>query len=60
MAKVLLCGDIVDCCDFVASGDSEQEVMQKAAEHARSAHNLSEIAPDLADKVRSAIHDQAA
>jgi predicted small metal-binding protein len=60
MAKVLRCGDIVGDCDFVATGETEQEVMQKAAEHAQSAHNLSEITPDLADKVRSAIHDEAA
>lgn len=60
MSKVLRCGDVVPGCDYVAYGDSESEVLQQAAEHARTAHNVSEISPELADKVRSAIRDEAA
>jgi predicted small metal-binding protein len=60
MAKVLHCNDVVPDCDYVAKGDSEQDVMQQAAEHARIAHNVGEVTPELADKVRSAIRDEAA
>jgi predicted small metal-binding protein len=60
MAKVLHCSDVVPNCDYVAKGESEQEVLQQAAEHARTAHNLGEVTPELADKVRSAIRDEAA
>jgi len=60
MSKVLRCADVVGSCDFVARGESEQEILQQAAEHARSAHNLNEITPEVADKVRSAIRDEAA
>ena len=60
MAKVLHCSDVVPNCDYVAKGESEQEVLQQAAEHARTAHNVGEVTPELADKVRSAIRDQAA
>jgi predicted small metal-binding protein len=60
MAKVLHCNDLVPNCDYVAKGESEQEVLQQAAEHARTAHNLGEVTPELADKVRSAIRDEAA
>lgn len=60
MAKVLHCNDVVPDCEYVARGDSEQEVLQQAAEHARTAHNIADVTPELADKVRSAIRDEAA
>lgn len=60
MVKELRCADVVGSCDFVARGDSEQEILEQAAEHARTAHGLEEITPELAEKVRGAIRDEAA
>jgi predicted small metal-binding protein len=60
MAKVLHCNDVVPNCEYVARGDSDQEVLQQAAKHARTAHNIADVTPELADKVRSAIRDEAA
>ncbi|MGA8762645.1 MAG: DUF1059 domain-containing protein [Candidatus Sulfotelmatobacter sp.] len=60
MPKVLHCNDVVGNCDFVARGESEQDVLQQAAEHARTAHQVNEVTPELAAKVRSAIRDEAA
>jgi predicted small metal-binding protein len=60
MAKELRCADVVGSCNFVARGDSEQEILDQAAEHARSEHGVTEITPELAEKVRSAIRDEAA
>jgi predicted small metal-binding protein len=57
MAKVLKCGDVVPGCDFEMTGGSEHEVLEKAAAHAKSAHGLDSIPPDVLDKVRRAIHD---
>ncbi len=60
MSKVLHCADVGANCDFVATGNSEQEILQQVAEHARSAHNITEVTPEMADKVRAAIRDEAA
>ncbi|HZQ67735.1 MAG TPA: DUF1059 domain-containing protein [Terriglobales bacterium] len=60
MAKVMRCADVVGTCDFVARGNSEQEILEQAAEHARAAHDMHEITPEVAEKVRSAIRDEAA
>jgi predicted small metal-binding protein len=60
MPKVLRCNDVVGNCDFVARGESEQDILQQAAAHARTAHQVSEITPELANKVKSAIRDEAA
>ena len=60
MPKVLRCADVVGGCDFVARGDSEEDIMKQAAEHARTVHNMNEITPEVAEQVRSAIKDEAA
>jgi len=58
MTKELRCGDLMPGCPAVLEGRDETEVMTKAAEHARTQHNIQEVTPDLASKVRAAIHDK--
>ena len=60
MAKTFSCKDTGADCDFVAKGETEQEVLQQCAEHAKTAHKLSEIPAELVNKIRSAIRDVAA
>jgi len=42
-------------CDFVAQGKDDSEVMQKAAEHAKSVHKMVAISMDIERKARAAI-----
>ncbi|MCA1582461.1 MAG: DUF1059 domain-containing protein [Acidobacteria bacterium] len=58
MAKELRCGELMPGCDAVLEGKDESEVMTKAAEHAKAAHGLQQITPELAGKVRSAIREK--
>jgi predicted small metal-binding protein len=55
MAKELRCGDLMPGCQAVVEGKDEAEVMAKAAEHAKTAHGLQQIPPELASKVRSGL-----
>ncbi len=57
MEKRLSCKDVGTDCDFVACGKTEEEVLRKTAEHARTGHNMKEIPKDIYEKVRSAIRD---
>jgi predicted small metal-binding protein len=57
MKKRLGCRDVGVDCDFVACGKTEEEIFQKAAEHAKTDHNMNEIPKELYDKARSAIRD---
>ena len=57
MEKRLGCRDVGVDCDFVACGRTEEEVLQKASEHAKTDHNMNEIPKELYDKVRSAIRN---
>ena len=58
MAKVLKCGDLMPGCDFVVEGKDVTEVMRKGAEHAKTAHKMASIPPDMAAKVKAAIKDK--
>lgn len=55
MAKELNCGDIMQGCDHRIRGNDEQEVMQKAAEHAREKHGITEVDSSTAELIRSKI-----
>jgi predicted small metal-binding protein len=58
MTKVLKCGDVVPGCPAEIKGESEHEVLRKAAEHAKSAHQMENIPPETLSKVKAAIRDQ--
>ncbi len=58
MAKQIACKDVVPGCSFTASAPSEEELVEKAAAHAREKHGVKEITPELAAKVKAAIADR--
>lgn len=58
MAKVLRCNDLMPGCPFEAHGNSEAEVLAQAADHAKTAHSISEISPEMMAQVRGAIHEE--
>ena len=59
MAKTLNCRDVGPDCDYVARGDSEDDIMRQVAEHARAVHHIDPVPPDLLQKARSVIHDDS-
>ena len=56
MQKLFRCRDIGNNCNYQVRGKSEEEVLQKVSEHAKTAHNMTEISKELADKVRTTIY----
>jgi AhpD family alkylhydroperoxidase len=58
--KELRCKDVGTDCDYVIRAKTEDEIFAKAAEHARTAHRMTEIPPELIEKARKAIHAVAA
>jgi predicted small metal-binding protein len=55
MKKILKCRDVGVDCDFEASGKTEQEVLKKAAEHARKDHGIKRVTKDYLDSWRKHI-----
>lgn len=58
MGKVLKCGDVVPGCNAEIRGDSDHDVLRKAAEHAKTDHHMDSIPPDVLAKVKNAIRDE--
>ena len=58
MAKVIRCRDVGMNCDFSARGETMEEVMQQAAEHAKESHGLDTIPPELIGIVKAAVRDE--
>jgi len=57
MPKTLSCKDVGVECDATFTGETEEEIMSQAADHARTEHGFDEIPPELAEKARGAIQD---
>jgi len=58
MTKVLRCRDIGLDCEHVIRANTEDEVLNKAAQHAQTEHGIKEISKEAAEKVRAAIRDE--
>jgi len=58
-------GKVVDCarvdpstgCSHVVRGETEEELMRNAQEHAK-VHGLVEVTPELMERVRANIRDE--
>jgi len=55
MAKVLKCGELFPGCAVEARGETEDEILKQAAEHARRDHGIAQIDPGTLAKVKAAI-----
>ncbi len=57
MVKVFECAAVVPGCHCVIHGDSEDELMVKAADHLRSAHEVEHLSQRLKERIRTVIRD---
>ncbi len=58
MAKLLRCKDVGIDCDFVARGKTEEEVLKKAAEHARKDHGVKRVTKDYINSWKKLIRNE--
>ena len=57
MEKRIACNDVVPGCGFTATAATEEELLTKVVAHAAQDHGVTEMTPELAAKVKSAIRD---
>ena len=57
MGKTIHCKDVGFDCEGVVRAGSEKEVLQLAAEHAKSVHGVSKLTNEMVAKVKSVIRD---
>lgn len=57
MTKVFQCRTVGVDCDYTISGDSEEEMIQQAYDHACIAHGVKFLLPEIEERLRSGIRE---
>ena len=55
--KEFRCRDVVPGCPYVTRDEDEDELLVQIASHARDAHGMDEVPPEVADTIRRVIVD---
>jgi len=55
--KKFACGTLMDGCEGVVTGDTEDEVLAGAAAHAAEVHGLTELPDEVVAAVKAGITD---
>jgi predicted small metal-binding protein len=53
--KQFRCGDVVLGCEWVTRSDDENELLAEIELHAREAHGMDEVPPEVEDQIHKVI-----
>ena len=53
--KQFRCGDVVLGCDWVARNEDEKELFAEIQSHAREAHGMDEVPPEVVEAIQGVI-----
>jgi len=56
--KSIACAAIVPDCPFTATAATEDELLKSVAAHAAHDHGITEVSPELLEKVKAAIKNR--
>jgi predicted small metal-binding protein len=60
MGKVIFCNQLGADWEWVARADTEEELLEKIAEHAAKEHGIEPLPEEMVTKARSAMCDESA
>ena len=49
------CSTVVPECEWSYNAESEEDILENAAVHAREAHGMHEVPPEIVDRIRATI-----
>lgn len=55
MSMEIHCRDMGADCDFVARGESLEEVLAAGADHGQAVHSIEEITPEMMERVQQVV-----
>ena len=53
--KQFKCGDVVPGCQWVTRSEDEEQLCEEIGSHARDAHGMDEVPPEVVDPIRDVI-----
>jgi predicted small metal-binding protein len=53
--KEFRCRDVVPGCAYVTRDEDEEQLFEQISSHAREAHGMDEVPPEVADTIRRVI-----
>jgi predicted small metal-binding protein len=53
--KQFKCGDVVLGCEWVTRSEDDDELFDEISSHARDAHAMDEVPPEVMDKIHAVI-----
>ena len=53
--KQFNCGDVVLGCEWVTRNEDEQQLFEEIQAHARDAHGMDEVPPEVVDAINGVI-----
>lgn len=54
--KHFACGDVIPGCGATFTGESDDDVLRQAMDHARRDHGMHDIPPEAIEQARALIH----
>lgn len=57
MAYEFECENVIPGCEGKVQGETKEDVLQAAAEHAKETHGMAELSNDVVEKVKASIHE---
>ncbi len=58
MTRLLRGKEVGMDCDFEVHAETEEEILKKAAEHAKTKHNMKEVPEEIVEKVRRVLREE--
>jgi predicted small metal-binding protein len=58
--KSFECGTLVPGCTWHTEADDTAEIVRRAAEHLRSAHDEETVRPEMIERIKARVHDKGA
>lgn len=56
--KEFRCGELVPGCAATFHGESDEEILEQVAGHARQDHGMDEVPPEVVDEIRAVISER--
>jgi predicted small metal-binding protein len=56
--KVFRCGDVLSPCEAEFQAESEDELFEQIAAHARDDHGIADVPPEIVDRINAVITER--